>query len=683
MELPSPPARNVAGAPGRARDEEATPRIGPTRWAILKWLGRTFHGATLAVTLGVLGFIAALVYFLLDGSWQSITYFGWGFFAGTTWDGVHNVYGAAPAIVDTLITSALALVIAVPVALGSAIFLSEVAPSFLRRPLTYALDLGAAVPSVVYGFWAFIVLVPLMRSTIEPGLSSLTGGQYPFASGSSGFDIFTATLVLAIMIIPTIAAFSRESLRAVPRIHRESALSLGANRWETTRLGVLRPAQDGIAAGVILGLGRALGETIAVTMVIGNIFILPGTLFSPGSTLASWIVNNFTEAPPGIQRSAVVELALILLGITLFVNVLARLLLRRMASRSSTSSSNGRRLHAPRHHPLATWGTSVPTGGMPGAPGVPMAAGTTREETWRERAARQLPARLRRRQIAEWAFVAIAGACLIGAVLPFASVIYTAAQYGGTEVIRPAFYTSLPPLGCNPAPSVTCQAGGIGPEIQGTVIMLGIGSLIAVPGGLFAGIYLAEYGRNRFGRAVSFLADVMTGVPTIILGVFVFSLFLYFDHYAALSALSGGVALGVLMLPIAVRSSEEALKTVPQSLREAALALGFPRHRVTVRIVLGSSRSALVTGMLLAASRAAGDTATLLLTAGGSSLWFQGLTTQTAAITPFIFNNFGSNYENLQAAAWGAALVLLALMLVIGLGARLAVRSRMDAADVA
>jgi phosphate transport system permease protein len=211
--------------------------------------------------------------------------------------------------------------------------------------------------------------------------------------------------------------------------------------------------------------------------------------------------------------------------------------------------------------------------------------------------------------------------------------------------------------------------------------MLGLGAMIAIPIGLFAGIYLAEYGRNRFAQLVSFLSDVMTGVPTIILGVFVFSLFLYFDHDAALSALSGGVALGVLMIPIAIRATEEALRAVPSSVRESALALGFPKHRVTLRVVLGCARGGLVTGMLLAASRAAGDTATLLLTAGGSSFWFQNLNTQTAAMTPFIFNNFGSSYLNLQTDAWGAALVLLGIMLVISLGARLAVPGAEDAAE--
>ena len=684
MERPSPPVpRGERTVPATEEIATKDARRLARRVRLLRWLGRSFHAGSAAVAAGVLLLVAVLVEVLSSGAWLSIVHFGPSFLVGTTWDPVHDSYGAFPAIAGTLLTSALALLIAVPVALGVAIFLSEVAPVWLRRPLIYVIDLSAAVPSVVYGFWAFIVLVPLMQTTIEPGLGSVTGGRFPFSPTTPGYDVLTATLVLAVMILPTIAAVSRESLRAVPRIHRESALSLGATRWEATRMGVLRPARSGIAAGVILGLGRALGETIAVTMVIGNIFILPGTLFSPGSTLASFIVNNFSEAQPGLNRSAIIELALILLLITVAVNAVARGLLWRFGARDGDDSPARRRLF---RFPTRTLHRSVgvPSNGSTGSeagsftapPGLP-----SEGAGWRRRVLQEAPRRIFRRRAFQWGIVALTAACVFVALVPFASVVYTAAHYGGSAVVRPSFYTSLPPPGCNPRAGSTCSLGGIGPEIQGTLIMLGLGALIAVPVGLLSGIYLSEYGRNRFARAVSFLADVMTGVPTIILGVFVFTLFLYFDHDAALSALSGGVALGVLMIPIAIRATEEALRAVPSSVRESALALGFPKHRVALRVVLGCARGGLVTGMLLAASRAAGDTATLLLTAGGSSFWFQNLNTQTAAMTPFIFNNFGSSYVNLQTDAWGAALVLLVIMLAISLGARLAVPGAEDAAE--
>jgi phosphate transport system permease protein len=614
--------------------------------------------------------LALIAGFLVEGSWPSILHFGLGFLVGTDWDAVHNIFGAAPAIVGTLVTSLFALLLAVPVALGVAIFLSQVAPVWLRRPLTYVVDLSAAIPSVVYGFWAFFIIVPIVSGTVEPGLSSLTGGRFPFPPSTSlGYDIFTATIVLTVMIIPTIAAISRETMLAVPRIYRESALSLGSTRWEATRMAVLGPARTGIVAAIMLGLGRAIGETIAVTMVIGNVYILPGTIFSPGSTLASVIVSNFSEeTPSSLAYQSLLELAVILLIITLLVNVVARGFLYRFGPDGSDRSA------ARRHrHPHRTLGHSAPTPATEGAAPAPL--------LWRARVARSAPARRLRRRGVQWVVVGLTILCVVIALAPLISVVLTAAHYCGPAVVRPSFYTSVPPLGCNPNPTSTCSLGGIGPEIQGTFIMLGIGALIALPVGVLAGIYLAEYNRNRFGRVVSFLADVMTGIPTVILGVFVFVLFIYLDHDAALSALSGGVGLGVLMIPIVTRATEESLRTVPNAVREAALALGFPRHRVSLRVVLGSARSALVTGILLAASRAMGDTAILLLTAGGSSFWFSSLNTQTAALTPFIFENFGSSYQNLRTDAWGASLVLLAIMLGISLVSRLAVQSRMSGAE--
>ncbi len=629
----------------------------------LRWLGRLFRVGTAAVAAGLVVLLLALAYVLVVYAEPSIRRFGLGFLTGSTWDGVHNIYGAAPAIGGTLVTSALALLLAVPVALGSAIFLSEIAPAWLRTPITYAIDLSAAIPSVVYGFWAYIVLVPFMRATIEPGLSWISGGRGPLSApqGFTGSDLFTASVVLAVMILPTIAALSREALRAVPRGSRESALSLGATRWEATRMAVLGPARSGIVAGVVLGLGRAIGETIAVTMVIGNIFILPGTLFESGTTLPSWIINGFSETPPGLQQQALIELGVILLGITLLVNVAARLLLARFreAGEEARPSWWSRRMHRTRA-PAARPVSPAPSG--------------------RPRFAMSPRRRLRRRLVVGLAIGVTAG-CTLLAVLPLASVLVTATQLGGSAVLQPGFYTATTPLGCNPRPGVVCPVGGIGPEIQGSLILLALASALAIPVGLLAGIYLSEYGRGRFGRAVSFVADVLTGVPTILLGVFVYVVFLSYDHNATHSALSGGIALGLLMVPIVTRATEEALRTVPNALREAALALGFPRHRVTLRVVLGCARSALITGILLAGARALGDAASLLLTAGGSSLWFQGLNNPTASLPWFIFQNFNSSFSNLQSDAWGAALVLLLIMLVISVGARLAVRSPLDGAE--
>jgi phosphate transport system permease protein len=666
---PAVPDETVA----RSSREAASKRV-----RLLRVLGGAFHLGTAAIAIGLLVLIAALVVVLATGAWSSLLRFGPGFLTASIWDPVHDVYGAAPAIAGTLVTSGLALLIAVPIALGVALFLSEIAPGWLRQPLGYIVDLSAAIPSVVYGFWAFIVLVPLMRSVIEPGLASLTGGAGPFPSHSLGLDIFTATIVLAAMIIPTIAAVSRESMMAVSRLQRESALSLGATRWEATRMAVLGPARSGIVGGVILGLGRAVGETIAVTMVIGNIYILPGTLFSPGATLASWIVNDFTAVGPGLEMSALLELGLVLLVITVIINAGARLLLWRFTGGTASDDEappNGQTSRR-RARRLPQVSVSRSRDGIFAEPPA-----SAEPDRW-ARFAASATQRLRRRHLFQWVMVILAAGCVILALVPLAGVLTSAVQFGGAAVVHPSFYTSEPPIGCNPAPGLSCPLGGIGPPIQGTLIMLGLAAVIAVPVGVLAGIYLSEYGRSRFARGLSFLTDVMTGVPTILIGVFVFTVFLYVDHDSALSALAGGVGLGVLMIPIVTRSTEEALHSVPHAVREAGLALGFPRHRVTLRVVLGCARGALVTGLLLAASRAAGDTAVLVLTAGGSNYWFTSLSGRTAALTPFIYQNFQSGYGNLQTDAWGATLVLLLIMLVVSLGARFGVGSQRQSAEV-
>lgn len=672
-----PPSKPVAegqptlGAPGSARAPHRWPAL-PRRLALLRALGFAFRAAAGLAAAAVVALVAGLTAYLLEGSLPSIHRLGLSFLTSSAWDGTRNTFGALPEIVGTLLSSALALLLAVPVALGVAIFLSEVAPPRLRRPLSYLVDLSAAVPSVVYGFWAFYVLRPWLRTSVEPGLQHDSGGLSIFAGIPTGVDLLAAVLVLTVMIVPTIAAVSREALEAVPHAQRESALSLGATRWEATRLAVLGPARSGIVGAVILGLGRAVGETIAVVMIIGNIPVIPYSLLSPAVTLAAQLANRFSDVGPGPEQSALIELGLILLLLTLLVNILARVLIwglgrggRQGRTAAGPETTTHRRLALIAHRLTATGLSST-------LARAPRAAGS------RDAGAGRYPNRERRRA-REYAILTATVVSLALAVVPLASVIATATYRGGAAVVTPSFYLGVPPIPCNSVHGATCSLGGIGPEIEGTLAMLAIASLVAIPVGLLAGIYLSEYARGRqvgVARIVSFLADVMTGVPTILVGVFVYLVFLTYDHNSARSAYSGGIALGAVMVPIVTRATEEALRAVPSAVREAGLALGFPRYRVTLRLVLGSARSGLVTGTLLALSRAAGDTAALLATAGGSSYWIQNLDQPTGAITPFIFLNFESTYQNIQADAWGAALVLLAIMLTISVVARLATRGR-------
>jgi len=289
-----------------------------------------FHLISGITAIGVLGLLVLITVILFLAGNNSIRTFGFGFLTGTVWDPVPpEVFGAVPFVYGTLVTSALALLFGVPVSLGVAIFLSELAPDWLRVPLTYVVELLAAVPSVVYGLWGIFVLGPVMRDLVEPVLQQSLGFLPIFQGPAIGTDKLTAGVILAIMIIPTISAVSREALLAVPRSQREAALSLGATRWETTRLAVLRYARSGIFGAVVLGLGRAVGETMAVTMTIGNRNALSVSLFDQGQTIASWIANNFTEAGP-LERSALIELGLVLMLIALLINIFARAMVGRV-----------------------------------------------------------------------------------------------------------------------------------------------------------------------------------------------------------------------------------------------------------------------------------------------------------------------------------------------------------------
>ena len=258
--------------------------------------------------------------------WPALRQFGFGFLTSSAWDPVAGQFGAAPAIAGTIITSIIALVIATPLALGGAIFLSDFSPTWLRQPLSFFIDLLAAVPSVVYGLWGVFFLLPLLREQIMPFLrDTLHLGATPFFTGPAyGPSVLAAGLILSIMVLPYIAAVSREVLMAVPRSQREAALALGATRWETITGAVIPYARSGIIGGVILGLGRALGETMAVTMVIGNRHELSASLFAPGYTMASLIANEFSEATNDVHLSALMAVGFVLLLITLVVNAIAR-----------------------------------------------------------------------------------------------------------------------------------------------------------------------------------------------------------------------------------------------------------------------------------------------------------------------------------------------------------------------
>ncbi len=293
---------------------------------------KVFPKMSLLFALVVIGILVGMIVVLGIDALPAIKEFGWSFFTSQTWDPVTEEYGALPAIAGTLLSSFIGLLIAVPVSLGAAVFLVELAPSWIRSTGSFLIEMLAAIPSVIIGLWGLFVLVPFIRDPIEKRLGSYLGFLPLFQGPPFGVGFLAAGFILAIMVVPIISAGSRDAMRAVPDTQREAMLALGATRWEMISRSVIPYCRSGLVGGVILGLGRALGETMAVTMVIGNGYRLTTSLFSPGSTIASKIAGEFAEASTSLIMGSLVELALILFGITLLVNVAARLLVWRLTA---------------------------------------------------------------------------------------------------------------------------------------------------------------------------------------------------------------------------------------------------------------------------------------------------------------------------------------------------------------
>jgi phosphate transport system permease protein len=279
----------------------------------------------LGVGLFVVSIVIAMVVALASDSILSIRQFGWGFLTSRQWNPIKGEFGALPFIYGTIVSSLIALLISVPFSLGIAVFLVEQAPHYISRPVGFLVDLLAAIPSVVYGVWGIFVLAPFLRVYVEPPLAKWFGWMPLFQGPITGIGLFTGGIILAIMVTPIISAVVRDVLAAVPDSQREAALALGATKWEMIRV-VLVNGAPGIAGAVILGLGRALGETMAVTMVIGNRPEISASLFEPSYTIASAIANEFTEATQDLYLSALVELGLILFLVTFIINGIARIL---------------------------------------------------------------------------------------------------------------------------------------------------------------------------------------------------------------------------------------------------------------------------------------------------------------------------------------------------------------------
>ncbi|HVG19575.1 MAG TPA: phosphate ABC transporter permease subunit PstC [Blastocatellia bacterium] len=290
-----------------------------------RWPDSLFKLTTLAFALLVAGLVVLIIIEMASNSTLAFRKFGFDFITGTVWDPVRDEFGALPFIYGTAVSSLIGLLIAVPVSIGVAVFLTQHAPRQLSTPISFLVQLLAAIPSVVYGLWGIFVLAPLLRNHVYPAIQSALGFLPTFQGNPNGLGLMTAGIILSIMIVPIITAVTTDVMRAVPGAQSEASLALGATEWEATLI-VLQNARSGITGAIILGLGRAVGETMAVTMVIGNRPEISASLFEPSFTIASAIANEFTEATSEVYRHALVEMGLILFVITFAINAAARFL---------------------------------------------------------------------------------------------------------------------------------------------------------------------------------------------------------------------------------------------------------------------------------------------------------------------------------------------------------------------
>jgi phosphate transport system permease protein len=601
-----------------------------------------FAAATRGAAVAVVGLAALLVFFIVRAALPSIQKFGFSFLTSSDWDVPHLRFGAVPFAFGTLITSALAMLLSVPISVAAATYLAEIAPGWLRRGASFLVELLAAIPSVIYGFWGIFFLVPIMR-----GLYDLIGVE-----NSTGRGILTASVILAIMVVPYIAAITYDVCRAVPQSQRQGALALGATRWQMIWKVVLPYARPGIIAACFLALGRALGETMAVAMLVGNNPKVTWNIFESGTTIPSVIANELGSASYDLHKSALVELGLVLFVVTVLVSVAARLLLWRVGRLGGEGRSLFSRLLA--RTPAATSSAPAPPPQLL-AP-APSADGKTEIQ--------QIAAQNRSRVLLTDRLVTYAlGGCLVLTLIPLFH-IFGYITFRGLGSVNLAFFTHLP----------QDEVPGLGQALLGSAIMVAMATAGAVPLGILAALFLTEFRTSRFAPVVRFVGELLTGVPSVIVGIFAYALIVM---PLGFSAYAGAFALAVIMVPIVMRSAEEALKLVPTALRHGSYALGASHAQTVSRVLVPTALPTIITGVCLAIARIAGETAPLLFTAGNSNYWpTKGLGKPMPFLTYYIYYYALSEDEQEKQLAWAGALVLLLLVMVLNVGIRAATGKR-------
>jgi len=621
-------------------------------------------GAWGAVTL--LGVLAGV---LLYGAWPAITRFGVRFLWSTSWDYAES-FGAWPVIEGTLLSSLMAVCLAVPLGVGAAVFLVRLAPRWLAVGAGFLIELLAAIPSIAYGMWGALVMTPWLNQYASPlfaytiaklrwipwGIDAYTGEAYYLPGDFLSplgipTNVFAGGVILAIMILPIITAVTRDVLLAVPGELEQGAYALGATWWQATRM-VLSYTKMGILVAVILGLGRALGETMAVTRVIGGTVGAVDNLFKPGATIASVLANEFPSPQTGMHRSALIYAALVLLVMTMLVNTLARMLVISISKKGRNEPSARRRCHEPEG--AGTGGDKIVFTGKLGVGWW----GNSGERPYNRLA------RVANRLMQSFCSTS-AGVAMLVLMLITGYLVYK----GFSSLSLDLFLKNLDDEG---------QRVGLRNGIEGTAVLIGLASLMGVPVGMACGVCLAEYAKKAWITSIiRLVVDVLVGVPSIIIGVLVFELVVL---PWGQSAWAGALALAFIMIPIVARTTEEMLRLVPQSYREASIGVGASKAQTLFRVILPAAKGGIITGVMLAVARVAGETAPLIFTVLGSDQpvfrWSGGggsfieLNRFFPALTLQIWKNAEQPDNRLVNQAWAGMLILMFLILALNLGVR-------------
>lgn len=610
-------------------------------WSELPSTGTKRHIIDLIISklLFIVALLAILIVFFIIGfllrdGYQIVLETGiWNFLVGVDWNpaGSPPSFGILPLIVGTLLVTALAMAIAVPLSMATAIYIAEIAGPRTKAVVKPAVELLAGIPSVVYGFFGLILLTDWIRILFDR---------------PSGSSWLAGSILLAIMAIPTITSVAEDALSSVPREFREGSLALGATQWQTIRSVIVPGAVSGISAAVILGMGRAIGETMAVLMVTGNAAVIPDPItnvFSPVRTLTGTLGIEMGEVAFGsLHYHALFGVAVVLLVITLAVNGLARLIIRQMQRTPARSRAPGPLMQAV--HGL-----------IPGS----------------------LPHRAERRIIhpkttQKFAFLLIS----IGVVIVLAAlgVILLEIIVNGAGAISLEFLTA--------PPSDLGRAGGIFPAIVGTLYLVAGALAVALPLGIATAIYLIEYTADtRLTRGIRGAVDLLNGTPSIVFGLFGFAFLVLFLNFGV-SLIAGQITLGLMVLPTIIRTTEESLRSIPKSLREGSYALGASKWQTVWRVVLPPALPGIITGAILSIGRAAGETAPIMFTAVVfSSRYLPSSLFEPVMSLPYHLFILTTSVAGADDQKFGTALVLLVMVLSIYLIAIL-IRRRYNRATV-